>query len=69
MNDISITILENGNVRIDTDQIGGPEHMAAEKALQWIASELGGNTTRTRRNQGHVHNHDHAHNHDHNHTH
>jgi len=71
LNNITCTILENGTVRIDTDQISGPYHASAEAALQWIAKELGGEVVRARRidlNQKiHVHEHDHEHGHDHNH--
>jgi len=71
-NNIECTILENGTVRIDTDQISGPNHATAEAALAWIAKEMGGEVKRTRRiniNQTvHVHDHDHDHDHDHSHA-
>jgi hypothetical protein len=70
MDKLTCTILENGTVRIDTDKISGPNHSNAEAALQWIAKEMGGDVTRTRRvniNQT-VHMHDHDHDHDHSHA-
>jgi len=66
-NNIRCTILDNGTVRIDTDQITGPAHQAAEAALLWIARELGGEVTRTSNKHGHTHTHDHTHDHDHQH--
>lgn len=68
-NDITVTILENGTARIDTDAIAGPAHQAAEAALLWIAKELGGPATRTGRAHSHTHAHDHEHEHDHHHEH
>lgn len=61
MNEMDITIREDGTVRIATGQVGGPEHMAAEKMLAWLAKELGGSTTRVRRGHTHHHHHEHAH--------
>lgn len=59
-NDMSITILEDGTVRIDTGEVGGPEHMAAEKMLAWLAKELGGETRRIKRQRTHHHLHNHV---------
>jgi len=63
-NDITVTILESGAVRIDTDAISGPSHQIAEKALAWIAAEMGGEVAREARTDiKHAHNHAHAHEH------
>jgi hypothetical protein len=68
MNEITVSILDNGTTRIETNRFSGPVHAAAEAALLWIARELGGETTRTRRvmiGQA-IHAHDHAgHEHEH----
>jgi hypothetical protein len=70
LNDITVTILPNGTARIDTDQISGPAHQAAEKALLWIAHELGGTVTRaSRKGQVFIHEHEHTHDGEHFHTH
>ncbi len=61
--EMKITILPDGTVKIETDAISGANHMTAERALQWIAAELGGATTRTKRAHGHTH--DEAHDHEH----
>lgn len=61
---ITLTILENGTVRIETDKISGPNHANAEAALLFIAKEMGGEVTRTHRHPGgHVHTHEHEHEH------
>ena len=65
-NDITVSILEDGTVRIDTNAIAGPAHLAAEKALAWMAREIGGTVTRTKR--AHTHHHDHGKEHDHQHA-
>jgi hypothetical protein len=64
-NDITVTILDDGTVRIDTGAITGPDHQAAEAALLWIQRELGGPATRTRRIDigAHIHEHEHEHTH------
>lgn len=46
---LTVTILDSGTCRIETDAISGPNHQLAEAALLWIARELGGEVTRTRR--------------------
>lgn len=66
---LKCTILESGTVKIETDAISGPNHVNAEKALAWIAKELGGDVIKTRRQHLgvnlHVHSHDHDHDHEH----
>ncbi len=68
MNNIVCTILENGTVRIETDQISGPSHASAEAALQHIAKELGGDVQKVSNKHTHVHTHDHEHDHTHSHS-
>jgi len=63
-NEMKVKILADGTVRIDTGSVGGPEHMAAEKMLQWIAEQLGGQATREQLAQHH-HHHNHQHQHQH----
>ena len=64
MDGITVTILENGTVRIETDGISGPNHANAEAALQFITKEIGGEVTRIHRHPGgHVHVHEHEHEH------
>jgi hypothetical protein len=66
LNEMTVTILEDGTVKVETGAVGGPEHMAAERMLQWLASQLGGESTRVKRAGAHqhAHGHDHAHKHE-----
>lgn len=70
-NDITVTILDNGEVKIETDAISGPIHTVAENMIKWIEQECGGEVTRTKRIDIHqnIHVHDHDHEHDHLHSH
>lgn len=52
-----VTILPDGNVRVVTGAIGGPEHMAAEKFMAFLARELGGETKVEKLPQEHHHHH------------
>ena len=47
--DILIEILDSGDIKVTTDPISGPNHMAAEGLLRTIAEIAGGATHRTRR--------------------
>lgn len=64
-NEFQVTVLEDGTVKVETGSVGGPEHMAAERFLVWLAEQLGGGSTRTRLSHGHVHEHAHGHDHEH----
>jgi hypothetical protein len=46
--EILIEILEDGNIKITTDPVSGPNHMSAEGLLRTIG-EIAGSTTRARR--------------------
>lgn len=58
---ITVDILPDGSVKVTTDPISAPNHMAAERLLQMIAEGAGGQTTRTKRTHGHHHGHTHGH--------
>ena len=64
VNELKIKVLVDGTVRIDTGSVGGPEHMAAEKMLQWISEQLGGQATREPLHSSHHHDHVHVHSHE-----
>jgi hypothetical protein len=64
---MTVTILEDGTVKVECGVIGGAEHMAAEKMLMWIAEQMGGKTTRIK--EGHTHQYGHHHHHHHHHAH
>jgi len=67
LNEIEITVLPDGRVRIETGSIGGPEHMAAGKMLAWLEAELGGEVVHERTEKVHHHDPDHEHEHEHEH--
>lgn len=47
MNEIKVTILDSGAVKIETAQFASASHSIAEKALLWINQELGGEVQKT----------------------
>lgn len=64
--EIKITILKDGTIKVVTDPISGPNHYNAEQFLSGISALAGGTTTREPRSdrphhhhteeEGHVHN-------------
>lgn len=66
---ITIRILDDGSVKIETDKVAPAEHVRAERALAEILRALGGETTRVRRVDGHHHDHSHEEDNDHDHDH
>jgi hypothetical protein len=62
---MSITILPDGTIKIETDKISGPNHLSAEKFVKAVNELAGGDTTATRK-VGAMHSHLHnAHTHTH----
>jgi len=64
MNDnIEITILPDGTLKIETDKVSMPNHKNAEELLQWFARMTGGESKRVRKPHAHanVHQHEEAH--------
>ena len=55
---ISIEILADGTIKAETDKISSPNHLNADKFLQWIAEQAGGEKSRQRRGS---HSHEHHH--------
>lgn len=61
---LTVEITENGTIKTTTDQVSAANHANAEQFLKFMAAQLGGDRTRTRR--GDVHSHGtHTHSHDH----
>jgi hypothetical protein len=56
VDEIRITILDDGTIRAETDQVSGPNHLNADKFLQWMAEQAGGEKSRQRRG-AHTHTH------------
>lgn len=63
-NEIKVTILDDGSVKIETGTFEGAKHSAAEAMLRDIGNALG-KTTRTRAPHAHHHHHEHDHDHEH----
>lgn len=60
---IDITILGDGTIKSETDQVSNANHIAAEAFMKYLSELTGGKTTRTRR--GHTYTHTHKHDHEH----
>ena len=64
---MEVTILEDGTVKVETDDMGGPDHKTADEFLKMLSRLCGGEVTEQKRDRGHHHAHDHAHDHNHDH--
>ena len=54
---IQIEILDDGTIKVTTDQVSGPNHANAEAFLKMLAQLGGGETIRIRRSDVHTHSH------------
>ena len=58
MNVISYEIMDDGMIRIETDDLSGKNHQSADELLESLGLLLGGEVTkRSKRTQVHTHNH------------
>lgn len=46
---VAITILEDGTIKMETDKISGPNHLSAENFLREVSKLAGGETTTRKR--------------------
>ncbi len=46
---ITVTVLPDGRIRVDTDSLEGPNHTSAEQLLKLLSQLAGGETTVTRK--------------------
>lgn len=60
-----ITILEDGTIKTQTDDMAGAAHQAADDFLKTVAQLAGGTVTETELKRGHAHHHGHGHSHSH----
>ena len=66
MDNINVTILEDGTIKVETDEVGQANHMNAEKFLAFMARLAGGQTETIRKPHSHgQHTHVHGHSHSH----
>ena len=54
---VKIIVLEDGTIRVETDQVGQANHMSAEKFLEQMARLAGGETETVRKGKAHTHHH------------
>ena len=52
---IAITILDDGTIRVETDQISPANHLSADQFLKEIERLAGGEITKTKNRHGHQH--------------
>ena len=52
---IEIEILEDGQIKVVTDQISPANHLNADEFLAYISELAGGQETREKRKHGHTH--------------
>lgn len=55
MTEISWEILEDGTVSVDTEDLSGPNHYAADELLKELSESLGGVTVVKKKHKFHVH--------------
>ena len=55
--ELKITILDDGTIKVETDQVGQANHMSADKFLAEMARLAGGQTETVRKSAGHTHTH------------
>ena len=56
---IQITILQDGTIRVSTDEVGQANHLSAEKFLEAMARLAGGESELQRKGRAHAHTHSH----------
>lgn len=61
MDKFTITILPDGLVRVETDEIGEQNHMSADEFMSFLATELGGEVNKQSKPQSIAHEHTHLH--------
>lgn len=61
MDELIITILEDGTIRTETSSFSPANHQSAEEFLGEMARLAGGATQRTKRPHTHTHTHNHVH--------
>jgi hypothetical protein len=58
--EITFEILENGDLKLETGKISGPNHMKAENVLRFLEELHGAKGQRSRARHAHVHDHEHG---------
>ena len=63
--EIDITILADGTCRIETGNMAGVKHQAADQFIKELERLMGGDVKIERTKSSHLHAHDHTHGHEH----
>ncbi len=59
--DITVEILDGGNIKVTTGKVSAANHAAAERFVQIIATLGGGETHKIQQGHHHGHGHEHVH--------
>ncbi len=60
---LTVTVLPDGRIRIDSDDLSGPNHTSAENLVKLLSQLAGGETTVTRKRPTTIKTHSHTHTH------
>lgn len=60
-----ITILEDGEIKIETGNMAGTSHRQADDFVKTVSMLAGGSTIEEKLDHAHEHEHEHTHNHEH----
>lgn len=63
MDEIKIEILPDGTLKVETDKVSMANHTTAEKLIDDLVEDMGGEVERERKKHHHDHNHGHNHSH------
>ena len=64
-NQITVEILPDGRIKIDTGDMSGPTHTSADNFLKSVERLMGGEVEVQKRRESHTHHHTHTHEHHH----
>lgn len=57
--ELKITILPDGRIRVETDEIGSANHLSAEQLEAYLGRMAGGEVVTVKKNPSHTHTHQH----------
>ena len=58
---ILIEILDDGTIKVSTDQISPANHLSADNFLKFLSELAGGEVTKAKNRHAHAHHHEHGH--------
>ena len=66
---MNVRVLDDGTVRVETGDMGGVSHKAADDFIKELQRLMGGAPAEVKSTKGHAHQHAHGHEHGHDHHH